>query len=100
MQFASVTDSGFRFALAHFPVDSLPAVIMLEKFWEGVKWCRRAGFRHWSYNITVLLVIYVTCILLITHHYKNHEFMISPINIIYTNLPSNFFLISIEHSSS
>jgi len=45
MQFALVTDSGFRFALAHFPVKSMPAVTLLEKFWEGIELCERAGFR-------------------------------------------------------
>jgi len=45
MQFAIVTDSGFRFALAHFPVKSMPAVTLLEKFWEGIELCEREGFR-------------------------------------------------------
>lgn len=46
MQFAIVTDSGFRFALAHFPVKTMPAVTLLEKFWEGIEHCERAGFRQ------------------------------------------------------
>ena len=45
MQFALVTDSGFRFALAHFPVKSLPAVTLLDKFWEGIERSEKMGFR-------------------------------------------------------
>ena len=45
MQFALVTDRGFRFALAHFPVSSLTPATLLEKFWEGVEWCLKANFR-------------------------------------------------------
>ena len=44
MQFALVTDSGFRFVLAHFPVATMPAEILEEKFWEGVEACLNAGF--------------------------------------------------------
>ena len=39
MQFALVTNSGFRFTLAHSPVKSVPAVTLLEKFWEGIERC-------------------------------------------------------------
>ena len=45
VQFALVTDSGFRFALAHFDIGSMPAITLGEKIWEGVEWIIRAGFR-------------------------------------------------------
>ena len=45
MQFGLVTDGGFRFVLAHFPVKTMPAVTLLETFWDGVELCERAGFR-------------------------------------------------------
>ena len=46
MQFALITDCGFRFALGHFPVSSLTPATLLEKFWEGVEWCLKANFRY------------------------------------------------------
>ncbi|KAK3754215.1 hypothetical protein QZH41_013117 [Actinostola sp. cb2023] len=48
MQFCLVTDSGFRFALSHFPVKTMPAISLLEEFWRGVELCQRYGFRiYW-----------------------------------------------------
>ncbi len=48
MQFALVTDNGFRFALAHFAITTMPAVTLGEKVWEGIEWILRAGFKpYW-----------------------------------------------------
>jgi hypothetical protein len=44
MQFALITDSGFRFVLAHFPVSIMPATSLYEKFCEGIQWCLKADF--------------------------------------------------------
>ena len=44
-QFCLVTDSGFRFVLAHFAITPMPAVILREKIWEGLECLMRAGFR-------------------------------------------------------
>ena len=46
MQFALVLDGGFRFNLAHFPVKTMFAVTLMEKFWEGIEHCERVGFRY------------------------------------------------------
>ena len=44
VQFALVTDSGFRFALSHYAVDKCRPGELLEKMWECIEWCLRAGF--------------------------------------------------------
>ena len=45
VQFALVTDSGFRFALAHFAIGTMPAISLGEQIWEGLEWILKAGFR-------------------------------------------------------
>ena len=48
MQFVLVTDNGFRFALAHFAITTMPVVTLGEKVWEGIEWILRAGFKpYW-----------------------------------------------------
>ena len=48
VQFVLVTDSGFRFTLAHFAIATMPAVTLGEKIWEGIEWTLRAGFRLYA----------------------------------------------------
>ena len=46
LQFALMTDSGFRFALSHFAVDKCKPGELFEKFWGCVEWCLCAGFKY------------------------------------------------------
>ena len=46
LQFIFVSDSGFRFLLAHFPTTQCPASVLYLQFWEGVMRMKRAGFTY------------------------------------------------------
>ncbi|KAK3697241.1 hypothetical protein QZH41_010133 [Actinostola sp. cb2023] len=45
LQFVFISDSGFRFPIAHFPVKQTSPAILYEKFWEVVLWMKIASFR-------------------------------------------------------
>lgn len=50
LQFVFLSDSGFRFPLAHFPTNTCPASLLYMQFWEGVLQMRKAGFRYNIYQ--------------------------------------------------
>ncbi len=55
LQFELVTDSGFRFALSHFAGEKCKPGDLVEKLWECVEWCLRAGFM--CVKISSILII-------------------------------------------
>ena len=46
LQFIFLSDSGFRFPLAHFPTTQCPPSSLYFQFWEGVLRMKQAGFRY------------------------------------------------------
>lgn len=45
LQFIFISDTGFRFPIAHFPTSSCPPSALFLIFWEGCDQMMKAGFR-------------------------------------------------------
>lgn len=59
LQFIFLSDSGFRFPVAHFPTAQCPPSALYFKFWEGVLMMKQAGFTYDFKIISTYLLEFV-----------------------------------------